>query len=831
MCMRLDRALDDSWQFAQLSHAEAADPQWYETAVPGEVHEVLLEHGVIEDPRVSTNAAAAAWVADSDWVFRTTFGSPVAGWRTARLLFDGVDTVGKAYLNDVHVASFDNLNRRYRADVSGLLRSFDETNELRVEISSPSRCVQEIQAPAEFDILPRERFLRKGSGDFSEYLGARPEFLKVGLHRQVVLSLTDEVWLDDVRVRTRLDGSSAIVLVEPETGGSGQASLHWRLSDPAGAQVATGTRATPDIAWEIEIVQPQLWWPWTHGDQPLYRLEVSVLDPRGDVLDHHEVTFGVRTVELVTEDPDTGEERFAFKVNGRMIFLRGANWAPVEGITHVWKQDRALLLLDLAQRAQMNVLRVWGGGIVPEDAFYDECDRRGILVWQDFMFEYGIYPTAWNQAYDDSIADEVAGMIRHLRNRTCIFLWCGGNENHMGWDFEFDASPAMGRELFEDIIPELCSSLDGTRPYHPNSPIDGPESVGEHVPNWPLSGDWHDYSTVTFSHGSAVPLFGSEVGRASAPSMPSLKRFLPPEELWPEGFDPTIRRAGAEAWPPMWQYHAPDGAWNRVGRIDHYLEPTGPRELARAMGLAHGEYLRNRVERERRGRPNGALASTRQCWGNMVWRLNDPWPIFYWSVIDAFLQPKIAYYFLRRAYAPVLVSFEQTTDELQVWVTNDSPEPVAGELVVQRCLLDGKVRREVRAEVTVESGGSVRVLDTRPLGPISLRDEFLRARFGVGEEVTWLLARERFLHLSEAHLDYAVVQDSIRVSSDTLARQVNVELSDELRDVQVLDNWFDLAPGADRTIRFIGSGRGSITLSALNAPPVTIPLQLANRGD
>lgn len=196
---------------------------------------------------------------------------------------------------------------------------------------------------------------------------------------------------------------------------------------------------------------------------------------------------GVRDVRTVLFDADTGEACFRFEVNGTPIFLRGANWIPVEGMTHCWDGERAMRLLDLAEHAEMNVLRVWGGGYVPPDEFYDECDRRGILVWQDFMFEYGMHP-AGHPGFDENCRAEVEGIVRRLRNHPCILLWVGGNENYMGWDFRVGGEPSIGRELLEEIIPAVCARLDGTRHYHPSSPYGGSEA------NWPLEGDWHDYT-------------------------------------------------------------------------------------------------------------------------------------------------------------------------------------------------------------------------------------------------------------------------------------------------------------------------------------------------
>jgi beta-mannosidase len=451
----------------------------------------------------------------------------------------------------------------------------------------------------------------------------------------------------------------------------------------------------------------------------------------------------------------------------------------------------------------MNLLRIWGEGDLPPAEFYDECDRRGILVWQDFMFGYGMHPD--RAEFLENCRAEIEGMIRKLRNHPCILLWVGGNENHMGFNFAQGGMPSLGQALFVKVMPEACARLDPTRLFHPSSPYGGP------VPNWPLEGDWHDYSTLTFSPFASVPTFASEVGRVSAPSLPSMRRFLTDEEIWPAGFSAAIRKPGQAPWPPAWAYY--NAAWEKVGAVEQYPDANSPQELIRVLGTAHGEYLQQRVERERRGVPDGGAPGNRRCWGNMVWRLNDAWPLIYWSVIDYYLEPKIPFYYLRRASEPVLVSFERTADKIAVWVVNDSPEAAAGELKVRQVRFDGTVKGELRADVRIAPGESKRCLDLTALGPISLRGEFLEAMFA-GREATHLLIGERYLALPKAQLKARMLGDRIEISSSAFARQVVIEAEGATFE----DNFFDLPPGRSKTLRVTGAR--TLVVMALNADPV-----------
>jgi hypothetical protein len=481
-------------------------------------------------------------------------------------------------------------------------------------------------------------------------------------------------------------------------------------------------------------------------------------------------------------------------------------------MTHCWRHDRATRLLDLAERGNMNVLRVWGGGHLPPREFYDECDRRGILVWQDFMFGYGMHPSE-DEDFAAECRAEVEDVVRRLRNHPSILLWCGGNENHMGWDFAFAGEPETGSNLFDEIMPEVCARHDPTRLFHKSSPYGGP------VPNWPLEGDWHDYSTLNFLPEASVPLFATEIGRVSPPLLRSMRRFIGEEELWPDGFDPAIRKPGQPPWPEMWQYRSVDGSWDKAGPVEEFCDPGSAADLVRILGAAHGEYLQRRVERERRGVPDGVPDGSRRCWGNIVWRLNDPWPITYWSVIDYYLEPKIPYYFLRRAYAPVLVCFERTQDRIAAWVVNDSPGPVEGELIVRHMRFDGTVRHEIGTHVALEPGESARALDLTRFGPIRLRDEFLHADFD-GARADLLLTGERYLHLPEAVLTVHPLEGGLCISADCFARQVRLEVAGS--SAYFDDNFFDLAPGVQKVVQLLGAAEAEVTVDALNAGPVTV---------
>jgi len=822
---RTTTTLTENWHIKQLNtdkpditaltrSAASPDRTWFSARMPAQVHEILLKHGTISDPHIGKNAADSAWVGDKDWAYSCVFRSPAAYEGPVFLRFDGLDTLATVYLNEIKIGDFNNMFRQYKVDVQEQLSPAGQNNVLVIIFSSPLRFVNQVERPEQHKDLPKHKWLRKSHGDFSSYLGATPHAVKVGVFRDVLLDVPGRSWIEEVWVRPGLtaDFRHATVQVAIDIGGA-RGRFNWILKDPSGSQIKSGV-ANPSengSGFQIPVEDPKLWWPRTHGDQPLYQLDVTLTD-RNELLDSRSIRFGIRDVRPVLKDPQTSENRFRFDVNGKPIFMRGACWAPLEGMTHCWDTDRATRLLDLLELGQMNVLRIWAEGNIPPQEFYDECDKRGIFVWQDFMFGYNMHPSG-EPEFDENCRLEIEGMIRMLRNHPCILLWVGGNENHMGWNFGQGTNPPIGLELFHKIMPAACAKFDPDRLFHASSPYGGK------VANWPLEGDWHDYSTLKFVPEASVPLYASEVGRASAPSLSSMKLFLSEEELWPEGYSPAIRTPGRAAWPEMWQYRSVGGSWDKVGRVGDYCDPATAAELIRVLGMAHGEYLRDRIERERRGVPDGQADGNRRCWGNMIWRLNDPWPIIYWSAIDYYLEPKIPYYFVRRAYDPVLVSFERTQDQIAVWVVNDSPEPVSGKLKLKRLRFNGDLRGQLEEHVTVGAGQAKRCIVATDLGPIYLRNEFLHATLGE-REATYLLTGERYLHLPNAKLTARAAGDKIEISTNVFARTVSLEMQGVTGAV-FEDNFFDMVPGQKRTITVINPAGGRIvTVSALNAKPL-----------
>ncbi|MCJ7707590.1 MAG: hypothetical protein MUO38_08250, partial [Anaerolineales bacterium] len=442
-----------------------------------------------------------------------------------------------------------------------------------------------------------------------------------------------------------------------------QVAVALRMSDEA-AVVAEQALALREPGAQLAaeafmlVDKPRLWWPHDLGEPSLYTLQVTALQD-GRELERKQLQVGIRTLALDQSlDPaEPGTRFFRFVLNGVPIFARGANWIPASSFVGALTSDRYEQMLTAARDANMNMLRVWGGGIYEHDVFYEICDRLGILVWQDFMFACAPYPEE-DRNFVEEVRSEVRYQVMRLRNHPSLALWCGNNENQ--WLHSLRAplperlSPVPGRLFYDKIMPETVQELDGFRPYWPGSPYGGPQ------PNSMAEGDVHDWHVwhglpvrdiaeadlaellssgpkpedVSFVHyAEDVGRFISEFGMHASPVFETLRRCVPPEQLYHHS--------------PAMDHHNKDNPKTKGDRL--MLTVTGlPKDLEEYIDfsmIAQAEGLKFGIEHFRRRQPH--------CSGTLPWQFNDCWPGLSWSILDYYGFAKAGYFYVRRAYAPV----------------------------------------------------------------------------------------------------------------------------------------------------------------------------------
>jgi beta-mannosidase len=803
----IEQSLNGEWQLRERDADE-----WLPGHVPGGVHLDLLAAGQISDPFLGDEELRVQWVAQRDWEYRREFvvDEAAAGQERQTLVFDGLDTLADVRLNDVPVGSADNMFRTWRWDVTGRLRP--GSNTLSVTFRSAVRYGAEMEAVRHLDSvaeqLPGAPYLRKSPCHFGWDWG--PKLPNVGFWQGVRLEGWSVARLADVRLSQRIgDGRARIsAAVRAEfTTGAGARSIEARLHvvHPDGrvddARAALGPDS-PDALLSIDIAEPELWWPNSLGGQPLYRVEVELIDG-SRTLDARSFQLGLRTLEL-RRGPDQWGESFTFVVNSVPVFAKGSNWIPADAFPGRVTPARLEALLTAAAAANHNMIRVWGGGYYEIEAFYDLCDRLGILIWQDFMFSCSVYPLG-DDSFLANVRAEVSEQVRRLRHRACLALWCGNNEMERGWTAwgwdrpETQDLKAAYLRFFGETLPGWIADEASATPYWPSSPSSGRplvEAIGER------SGDEHEWivwhGLAPFSaYGRESYRFISEFGFESLPAEATIAAFAP---------DPADWNLGSA----VLDHHQRCEAGN--ARILFYLAQQFrlPRDFGGLVYLTQvlqAEAVRVGVEHWRRERD--------RCGGALYWQLNDCWPVSSWSSIDYFGRWKALHYATRRFFAPVLLSCAIESGDAVLAVTNDLVAAWRGEIRWSLERLDGQVLAAGSEEVQARGLGTTRVAAV----PVPAEVDERRTTVLVAELLQdgsrcalvvmpfvpdkHLALRRPTIHKTVAAA--GVAESSSRAAtvvlrSDVLARWV--ELSLHGADAVFDDNYLDLPAGREVTIGF-----------------------------
>jgi len=684
--------LHSNWSFLHLDpgpgypQPNVQRQRWLPATVPGHVHLDLMANGVIQDPFVRLGELGCRWVDEADWAYRTTFDwSPDPALPRRVLRFEGLDTVCEVFLNDERIAAHDNMFLPLEVDVTDRLREGD--NELRVEFRSSVRAGRERRAAYfEAEGLPNvlERFDERAFVRKAGYMWAwdwGPRLVSCGIWRPVALvEYVARIRSFTVRQEPLPDGRSR---VWSETDAEGDAELTLTFGEHS-------VLSRADAIQELDLVldQPELWWPNGMGGQYLY-----AAGARLDTGQEIRKEVGLKSVQLRRESDEFGES-FEFVVNGRPVWSRGANWIPNDSFPSRITVEDYGSQIEACRALGFNMLRVWGGGLYESEAFYDACDAAGILVWQDFPYACCYYPDG--DAEQAVAREEAAWHVRRLRDRACLALWCGNNENHQMWQEKWgvptDHPPRYyGEAIYEGVLPSVVAELDPGRPYIPSSPIGTPPTGRE--AGKVNSGGWGDSHYWDVWHGrgdwrfylESDARFSSEFGFASSCSLALWDRTLAPADRDFEG--------------PVLRWHdKTKKAWEiyRGYVTAHYPEPRSVEDWVYYSQLNQRDALRCGIEHYRRGR---------FCKGSLIWQFNDCWPVESWAVQDYRRLLKPAGYELARLYADQLVSLVRSEGEVTVHLVNDGATILEGTLTLEvLSTLTGEIQARREMPVRVDPG-------------------------------------------------------------------------------------------------------------------------------
>lgn len=679
---------------------EHAEHDWLPIHVPGDVHRTLIAAGRIPDPFDACNETECAWMEGREWWYRVRFSAASADERH-QLVFHGLDTFATVYLNGVLLGEHHNMFRPALFDVS--LAAGENT--LAVRFDPPLKRIEGKTLSA-WGRNPQRTAMRKAQFGYGWDWG--PRLPTIGIWRPVELRARRRARLAGVHFRTLAvsHGCAAVaVRVEVERLAA-DAPLKARV------QLTQRNDDTDSIETEVElhgseatahltVDHPRLWWTHELGEPALYDLGVTLIEG-GEALDHDRRRVGIRTLTLdQSPDPDErGTRFFRFVLNGVPIFAKGADWIPCDAFVGAIPTERYTRLLQMARDANMTMLRVWGGGIYEHDHFYDECDRLGVLVWQEFMFACAMYPED-DPDFRAEVEAEARYQVRRLRSHACLALWCGNNENqwlHERHYWDRRALPPYGALYYDTVLPAVVSELDGCTPYWPGSPYGGNDHNSQE------DGTVHDWDVW---HGNFPRRFGEKPRRENTPAAVSYRRYA-------ENMGRFISEFGMHAAPvreTLWRvvpaeeryHHSPTLDWHNKDEPKNkgdnlLLATTGlPTDLDQYITfsqIAQAEGLKFGVEHFRRRKPH--------CSGTLVWQFDDCWPVLSWSLVDYYGFPKASYYFLQRAYAPLLASFKPVGEgSLELWLTNERPSPIADEVMVMLGTFGGEAEWQQSRSVRI----------------------------------------------------------------------------------------------------------------------------------
>jgi beta-mannosidase len=767
--------------------------------VPGSVHTDLLAAGAIPDPYLDDNEAVTAWIGRASWRYRLTFDWTDQSFERVDLTFDGLDTIATITLNGAAVAETRNMHRRYRFPVRDLLR--EGRNELVVTFASPVRAAD--AASLDLGYRPHVNHhpynsIRKMACSFGWDWGI--DTASSGMWRPVTLHSWSGARLASVRPLARLDGDDgrleAHVEVERASAAGeltvvvtcGEKSVHAVV--PAGQDAVVAT---------VELGEVRRWWPVGHGDQELYASDVVLGDEAGP-LDGWVGRVGFRDIRI-DSTPDEHGTPFTVVVNGRPIFIKGSNWIPDDAFPHRVDRARYSARLDQALGARMNLLRVWGGGIYEDDAFYELCDERGILVWQDFLFACAAYSE--DAPMHEEVEAEARDNVARLSSHPSLALWNGNNENiwgfrDWGWERRLEGK-TWGLGYYLELLPAIVAELDPDRAYTPGSPWSF--SMDRH-PNDPEHGSIHEWEVWNRqdypAYRDAIPRFIAEFGWQGPPTWSTLTRALSDDPLTPESPGMLVHQKAQEGNDKLTD-----------GLVPHLPFPATMADWHWAMQLNQARAVAFGIEHYRSWSPRTG--------GTVVWQLNDCWPVTSWAAVDGDGRVKPLWHALRSAYADRLVTIQPRDGGLAAVLVNDSDEEWSGELVVRRVAFDGVdlATQSVDADVAPRSTASYAIASAVAEAGTPER-ELISAAVG-GIRGIWPFTEDRDAALAAA--DVAI--DARADGDDTI---VTVTARNYVRSLTVLadrlspDAWADeglitLLPGDSATIRLHGVVADSTAVS------------------
>lgn len=816
--------IHENWMFKQ-----ARLNNWYKADVPGVVHTDLMANGIIEDPFYRLNERAVQWIDKEDWIYETEFTGhdKIVTRENQQIVFKGLDTYADVYLNDSLILKANNMFLEWKTNVKGILKA--GKNKLKVYFHSPVKIdmpkweALPYQLKADNDQSENGGLLNRKIGIFARKAGYHygwdwgPRLVTSGIWRPVYLEAWDNIKIENVHIiqkevsSERANLTSAVEIISSRNIKNAIITIKAdeRLIATKCADLKKGLN---EFRLDYTIKEPQLWWSNGLGNPYLYKFTTAV-SLENHISDSISCNIGIRSLKVIADKDKYGRSLY-FELNGKPVFMKGANYIPGDNfLPRITPEKYEKAILD-AKNANMNMLRVWGGGIYEDDLFYDFCDKHGILVWQDFMFACALYPG--DKAFTESVKQEAIYNVKRLRNHPCLALWCGNNENidawfGWGWKKEYEAMEnGYADKLWNDLynlyfrlLPQVVEEYGGGTGYRGSSPIAYPDKKSDGIHGdshfW---GVWHGNMPIS-QYNKERSRFFSEYGFQAFPEFESVKMYAPLKE--DHRIDSEVmmshQRGGIAANNKIKEY-----------MLKSYNKPKDFESFLYVGMLLQGDAIKTAMEAHRRDMP--------YCMGSLFWQHNDCWPVASWSSRDYYGRWKAQHYFARKAYDMILVSPVVMDGKLTVHLVSDYLKPVGGKFTLKVMDMEGNIIYS-KAEATktpVNSSELIFKSDIKKIsGNASFNDIIIYTEFQTPNKTYTNIAytaEQKFMNYRPANIKWEIkkINDGyeLLLTSEVFARGVFLSLPGI--DSFFEDNYFDLLPHSPKVIRL----RSSKTLNEVN---------------
>lgn len=790
--------LNGTWQLSAGHRSlESVDMQ-----IPGTVLSGLLAAGKIKDPFYRTNEDATRALFWKDYVFTRTFDvdEELLAQQHIVLVCEGLDTLAEISINGTFLAKTDNMHRTWKFQAKKLLHP--GKNEIQIVFRSVLRFIEDYpyEAHKKINYIPcgsmkGNQLLRKAHSMFGWDWG--PQTIDAGIFRDIYLQGYSHARIEDIRIHQQhaknVSVQTSITLSESVPGQKLCVELSEDGADKPLQTKLCKTNADGVAAVDFVIENPKLWWPNDYGDQPLYIVRITLLDEDGTSLESITRRIGLRTLTISQEKDEWGNE-FAFCVNGVKIFTRGGNYIPDDCLYTRITEKKLDYILESCRRAHFNCVRVWGGGYYPSDAFYDLCDEKGLIVWQDLMYACNVYDVT--DAFAENCRQETYDNVRRLRHHASLGLWCGNNEIESAWDHWGDfqkETPYLRADyirLFEEVLPKAVQEADGETFYWHSSPssggcFDNPDDANRGDTHyWDV---WHGQKPFT-DYRKYFFRFCSEFGFQSFPCAKTVNSFTLEDDR--------------NIFSRVMESHQKNDAAN--GKMLYYLSenlryPKDLTHLLYASQVLQGMAIKYGVDHWRRNRG--------RCMGTLYWQINDDWPAPSWSSIDYFGRWKALHYMAQKFYAPHAVSMTLEDHRCHVYFSNESFETTEYSLTLSIRDLSGNV---LETYETKGNSPAFSAIETAVVDICSWEDQkddiFLEAVIHTKDQKVLkdveTLVPYKYLTLKSPVISTEAEETNdafiLHISSDCFAPFVALDFDDA--DVIFSDNFFHLT---DKTVQDI----------------------------